>query len=180
MADLDKVLCSKLWERWRKSLVEPDQRDESGKLRKRWRPRPVEEQDFESGKGSFLGFVDLTMIDDLGFSFKWRSLEAKILGGIVYVDFPSEKSDRIDPKTGKPFYYPRFFTKTPESRDLVTNLVFRHAPIAAQAEAAIARWNAAQGEESEVDDEEPSGALDEAGAGEESFSDDNPYADGPF
>lgn len=134
MAELNKVLCKALWERYRTSEIEENC----------FRPRPVAEQDSESGKAAFLGYGDFTLRDDLGFAFKMRSLEAKVIKGQIYLDFPSEKSNKIDPETGKPIYYPRMLTKTAESRDILTKLFFRDERVKAQADAAIVRWNARQ------------------------------------
>jgi hypothetical protein len=158
MAELNKVLCKALWERYRTSEIEEGC----------FRARPVGEQDSASGKASFLGYGDFTIKDDLGFSFKVRSLEAKVIKGQIYLDFPSEKSNKIDPETGKPIYYPRMLTKTAESRDIMTKLFFRDENVRVQAEAAIARWNAAQAGT-------PAAASAGADVPEGEVSDDNPF-----
>jgi len=158
MAELNANLCKALWERYRTSEIEEGC----------FRPRPVADQDSASGKASFLGYGDFTIKDDLGFSFKVRSLEAKVIKGQIYLDFPSEKSNKIDPETGKPIYYPRMLTKTAESRDVLTKLFFRDAAIKAQAEAAIARWNASQAGTPAA----ASAGVDVPDAG---VSDDNPF-----
>ncbi len=135
MAELNLVLCKKLWERYRTSEIEEGC----------FRPRAVSDQDSDSGKASFLGYADFTLKDDLGLSLKLRSLEAKVLKGKIYLDFPSQLSNKVDPETGKKIYYPTILTKTAESRDVFTKLFFRDPRIKAQADAAIARWNARQG-----------------------------------
>lgn len=159
MAELNKVLCKALWERYRTSEIEEGC----------FRARAVADQDSESGKASFLGYGDFTLRDDLGFTLKLRSLEAKVIKGVIYLDFPSEKSNKIDPDTGKPIYYPRMLTKTAESRDILTKLFFRDPNVKAQAEAAIARWNAAQGSTT------PSTADAGADMPASEVSEDNPF-----
>jgi len=159
MAELNKVLCKALWERYRTSETEEGC----------FRARAVGEQDSESGKASFLGYGDFTIKDDLGFVFKVRSLEAKVIKGQIYLDFPSEKSNKIDPETGKAIWYPRMLTKTAESRDILTKLFFRDPAVKAQAEAAIARWNAAQGSAT------PSSASAGADVPAGEVSEDNPF-----
>lgn len=161
MAELNTALCRQLWERYRTSEIEPDC----------FRARDRGKQDSKSGKAAFLGYFDFTLRDDLGFCMKLRSLEAKVLKGQIYLDFPSEKSNKIDPDTGEPIYFPRMLTKTAESRDVLTKLCFRHLPIKAEAEAAIARWNARQ-----TAGAEPSAAaVNEAGDDVPAPSDDNPF-----
>lgn len=156
---LNRALCQKLWERYRDSEI----------TEKCFRVTPRDEQDSKTGKASFLGYVDLDWIDDLGFKIKFRSLEAKVLKGQVYLDFPSEKSNKKD-ENGDPIYYPRMLTKTAESRDVMTMIVFRDKRVAAEAKAAQARWAKRQeGAASEPGD-------DAAGAEDGEFSDDNPFA----
>lgn len=161
MAELNVALCKQLWERYRTSEIEEDC----------FWPRAVAEQDAPSGKVAFLGYLDFTLRDDLGFTFKVRSLEAKVIKGQIYLDFPWEKSNKIDSETGKPIYFPRMLTKTAESRDVLTKLVFRDARVKAQAEAAIARWNARQNGAQAAGADEPTGHVDEP----ETVSDDNPF-----
>lgn len=160
MAELNKALCKAIWERYRTSEIEADC----------FRPREVAKQDSESGKASFLGYGDFTLRDDLGFTLKLRSLEAKVIKGVIYLDFPSEKSNKIDPETGKPIYYPRMLTKTAESRDVLTKLFFRDAGVKAQAEAAIVRWNARQ-----AGTATPAAEAAVAGAEAGDVSEDNPF-----
>jgi len=159
MAELNTTLCKALWERYRTSEIEADC----------FRVRAVGEQDSESGKAAFLGYGDFTLRDDLGFVMKLRSLEAKVIKGQIYLDFPSEKSNKIDPETGKPIYFPRLLTKTAESRDVITKLFFRDERVKAQAAAAIERWNARQAGTPAAS----APAADEAAAG--AVSDDNPF-----
>ena len=164
MAELNKVLCKALWERYRLSEIEEHC----------FRARAVAEQDSESGKAAFLGYGDFTLIDDLGFKLKLRSLEAKVIKGQIYLDFPSEKSNKIDPETGKPIYYPRMLTKTAESRDVLTRLFFRDERVKAQAEAATERWNARQAASATP---AAAAALEAASAdeGDGEISEDNPF-----
>jgi hypothetical protein len=59
-------------------------------------------------------------------------------------------------------------TKTAESRDIMTKLFFRDENVRVQAEAAIARWNAAQAGT-------PAAASAGADVPEGEVSDDNPF-----
>ncbi len=161
MAELNTALCKQLWERYRTSEIEENC----------FRAQPVSEQDSKSGKASFLGYFDFTLRDDLGFTFKVRSLEAKVIKGQIYLDFPSEKSNKIDPETGKPIYFPRMLTKTAESRDVMTKLVFRDERIKSQATAAQERWNARQSTGDAPAAAAASGPVD----GDTPVSDDNPF-----
>ena len=169
MADLNQDLCRKLWNRYcQHTLIEPD---EPGGPRK-WRPQAVEKQDSASGKASFLGYFDLTVGDDLGFLLKLRSMEAKVIKGRFAIDFPSEKSTQTD-EQGKPKYFPRYLTKTAESRDVLTKLVFRDPRIKAAAEDAIARYQARQ---EVAGASAPESASEEHGAETGEFHDEeNPF-----
>ena len=168
MAELNVDLCRELWERYRTSEIEPDH-EVNGVTVRCWRPQAVSDQDSESGKASFLGYGDFTLRDDLGFAFKVRSLEAKILKGRIYLDFPSEKSPKKDAE-GKPIYFPRMLTKTFESRDIMTKLFFRDPRVKAQADAAIVRWNERQGATAPAAD-----GADGADEATGHVSDDNPF-----
>ena len=163
-AELNKVLCKQMWERYRTSEIEPDEEGKS----KKFRVRELAKQDSPSGKASFLGYFDLTVRCDLGFCMKLRSLEAKVIKGRFYVDMPSELSNKKD-EQGNPIYFPRFLPKTAETRDVLTKLSIRDARIKAQVEPAIVRWNARQAGSAEA-------APQAADAGEpQEASDDNPF-----
>jgi hypothetical protein len=154
-----------MWERYRTSEIEPDV---EGKPKK-FRVRELAKQDSASGKASFLGYFDLTLIDDLGFSLKLRSMEAKVIKGRFYVDMSSEKSDKKD-EHGDAIYFPHYLPKTAETRDVITKLCARDARIQAQVEPAIARWVARQAGSAEA------AQSAAAAAGEPSeASDDNPF-----
>ena len=164
--ELKVAVCRRLWERYRTSEIEEGC----------YRAMPVDKQDSPSRKSSFLGYADFTLRCDAGLVLKLRSLEVKVLKGKIYLDFPSEESKTQKDEHGKLKWFPRLLTKTAESRDVFTKLVFRHPAIKAQAEAAIARWDAFQLEQAggETDDEAPTGTDVPEGA-DEPISDDNPF-----
>lgn len=80
-------------------------------------------------KSVFLGYVDLTLglILQGGHVAQWklRGVEVKMLNGKAHLDMPSDKGADGN-------YYPQFFPKTAEDREIITTLVFS-APAIKQA-----------------------------------------------
>ncbi len=70
-------------------------------------------------KSTFLGYADITLTAPglPGFSLKMRGIEAKILKGNMYIDFPSERGADGN-------FYPQFFPKTAEMRAVLTSAIF--------------------------------------------------------
>lgn len=72
-------------------------------------------------KSVFLGYADLTLglILQGGHVAQWklRGVEVKMLNGKAHLDMPSDKGADGN-------YYPQFFPKTAEDREIVTTLVF--------------------------------------------------------
>jgi hypothetical protein len=133
MATPDRALLKVMWERWRPSIVLPDTINTKGA------------DALVPGKKSyFLGYFDMEFVDDQGFRFRVRGLEAKVLSGSMYVDMPSEQSDIDDPqRPGKKKWFPHCFPATAETRDLLTNLAFRDPTLLLAATNAAAAWVAA-------------------------------------
>jgi hypothetical protein len=148
VADLNIKTCDNLWKYYHKSYIA----EEGG-----WTPLPLGVgkgmQDSPTGLASTLGFVNLNLIGRNGEELRLMNLKAKVLSGRIFLDFPAEESKPvldaegnvikpaiIDPRTGRPKWFPHYFTKNAEFRDVLTRLVHRDPRIKALAEAAIIRF----------------------------------------
>ena len=131
---IDPILAGRIWKRYEiRSNVE------------KFQPFvKVHRNDKNEVTSIFLGFGDLNLIGDLGEHLKLRKLQIKMLGGgtAPFIDFPSELiknqdgTPRLDSQ-GRPQYPPFYLSKTPETRAVLTELVFRDTAVKVALEEAI-------------------------------------------
>lgn len=113
MAELNRAIAAKLWQ---EMTIELD----------RFHAKIVRHE-----KSVFLGYADLTLtIPNLpGFALKLRGLDVKMLKGNPHIDFPSERGADGN-------FYPHFFPKSNEMRQVLTTAIFSDERVAATVESA--------------------------------------------